>query len=119
MSFTLKISCRKCQQDFDRVEVGIGSTHPVCLCANCKYIMHPRKKLLRHGWFCRNCSFRQPPESRIDLYKTPMHAREFQCPNDCGSKLEIENYMHTLYALPNSQFSKFLNRTFTRISHYF
>ena len=119
MSFTLEISCKKCDQKFDYIEVGIGSTHPVCLCSNCKHIMHPKKKLFRPGWFCRKCSHKQAPENQIDLYGTPVHSREFKCPNGCSSKLEIENYMHSLHAIPNSFISKIIDRTLTRISHYF
>ena len=44
MSITLEISCKKCDQKFDYIEIGFGATHPVCLCSGCKRKFIQRKK---------------------------------------------------------------------------
>ena len=119
MSITLEISCRKCDQKFDYIEIGFGSTHPVCLCSGCKHIVHPKKKVLHNGWFCRRCNQRLNKENAIDLYNTPMHTRLYKCPNGCGCDLDIEHYMHASHEIPTSFFGIFIVRIMTRISHYF
>ena len=119
MSFTLEISCKKCDHRFDYIEVGIGSTHPVCLCSKCNHTIHPKRKLLRRGWFCKRCKQLQRKEDQIDLYKTPMYLRIYKCPNNCGCDLEIENYMHSLHAIPSSFPAKLFHKTMIRISQYF
>ena len=119
MSYIIQVHCEKCQEEFDKIEIGVGATHPTSYCPACKHIQHPKRKLLRKGWFCRHCHSKQYPINSLDLYRGSLYETRCQCPNNCGSTQSLRQDMHILYAIPNSFISRFIDRSLTRISHYF
>lgn len=119
MSFTIQVHCETCKEEFDRVEVGIGATHPTSYCPSCKYISHPKRKVLRRGWYCRHCNSKQYPENSIDLYRGSLYETRCQCPNNCGSTQSLRNIMHSLHAIPTSKFGRSIESALTRFAQYF